>query len=109
MKKWQQLTIAGTLLAMAACGPKSERGTTGANRKVSVGIQVSPAMTLVMVAKDAGFFEKQHLDVELRQFTAGKFALQAFLGGSIDFSVSGDVPVCLAALQGNQIRVVTSG
>jgi ABC-type nitrate/sulfonate/bicarbonate transport system substrate-binding protein len=76
-------------------------------RKVTVGIQVSPAMTLLMVAKDEGFFSRQGLDVELKEFTAGKFALQAFLGGSIDFAVSGDVPVCLAGLQGNQIRVVT--
>ena len=40
--------------------------------KVSIGIQVSPAMLLLMVAKDQGFFEQQGLDVELKQFTAGK-------------------------------------
>jgi ABC-type nitrate/sulfonate/bicarbonate transport system substrate-binding protein len=107
MKNWVQLATVGMLLVLAGCSQKNERVTAEPNRKVSIGIQVSPAMTLIMVAKDAGFFEKQHLDVELKQFTAGKFALQAFLGGSIDFSVSGDVPVCLAALQGNQIRVVT--
>lgn len=74
---------------------------------ITLGIQVSPAMTLVMVAKDKGFFRKEGLDVELKQFTAGKFALQAFLSRSIDYAVSGEVPVCLAALQGNEIRVVT--
>ena len=74
--------------------------------KVTIGIQVSPAMTLIMVAKDKGFFSKEGLDVELKQFTAGKFALQAFLGGSVDFAVSGEVPVALATLQGNQIRIV---
>jgi NitT/TauT family transport system substrate-binding protein len=63
-------------------------------------------MTLVMVAKDKGFFLEEGADVELKEFTAGKFALQAFLSGSIDFAVSGEVPVCLATLQGNQIRVV---
>jgi ABC-type nitrate/sulfonate/bicarbonate transport system substrate-binding protein len=64
-------------------------------------------MTLVMVAKDGGFFQKEGLDVELKQFTAGKFALQAFLSGAIDYAVSGEVPVALATLQGNQTRVVT--
>jgi len=64
-------------------------------------------MTLVMVAKDEGFFLQQGLDVELKEFTAGKFALQSFLSGAVDFAVSGDVPVCLAALQGNQTRVIT--
>ncbi len=72
---------------------------------VTVGIQTSPAMALVMVAKDKGFFEEEGLNVELKEFTAGKFALEAFLGGSLDFSISGDVPVTLASLQGNKFVV----
>lgn len=81
------------------------RPTTAA-KKVTIGIQTSPAMATVMVAKDKGMFAAEGLDVELQQFTAGKFALQAFVGKSLDFSVSGEVPVCLASLQGNDIRVV---
>lgn len=72
---------------------------------VTVGIQTSPAMALVMVAKDKGFFEKQGLDVELKEFAAGKDALAAFLGGSLDFSISGDVPVTLSTLAGNKFVV----
>lgn len=74
--------------------------------KVSLGIQVSPAMCLAMVAKDRGCFRAEGLDVELKQFTAGKFALQAFLAQGVDFAIAGDVPVCLAAAQGNSLRVV---
>lgn len=76
------------------------------NTKLSVGIQVSPAMTLVMVAKDKGFFERAGVDVEIVEFTAGKFALQAFLGGSLDIAISGEVPVALSILQGNKFRVL---
>ncbi len=72
---------------------------------VTIGIQTSPAMALVMVAKDKGFFEKQGLDVELKQFAAGKDALAAFIGGSLDFSISGDVPALLATLQGNKFVI----
>lgn len=74
-------------------------------KHVTIGIQTSPAMALVMVAKDKGFFEKQGLDVELKQFAAGKDALAAFIGGSLDFSISGDVPALLATLQGNRFVV----
>lgn len=74
--------------------------------KLTVGIQVSPAMTLVMVAKDKGFFDSEGVDVEIKEFTAGKFALQAFLGGSLDVAVAGEVPVALSTLQGNKFRVV---
>ena len=75
--------------------------------KISIGIQTSPAMALIMVAKDRGCFDKVGIDVELKEFTAGKFALQAFLGGSIDFAVAGEVPVTLANLQGNRVHVVS--
>lgn len=94
------------LLTLAGCSKKSEESTPKPVRKVTIGIQVSPAMTLVMVAKDKNFFLEEGVDVEIKEFTAGKFALQAFLSGSIDFAVSGEVPVSLATLQGNQIRVV---
>ncbi len=62
-------------------------------------------MAVVMVAKDKGFFDSQQLDVELKEFTAGKFALEAFLAGSLDYAVSGDVPVTLASLQGHRFIV----
>lgn len=76
------------------------------NSKITIGIQVSPAMILPMVAKDKGFFAEEGVEVELKEFTAGKFALQAFLSGSIDFAISGEVPVVLATLQGNKIIVL---
>ena len=77
-----------------------------AKKTFTMGIQVSPAMTLVMVAKEKGLFKKEGVNVEIKEFTAGKFALQAFLSGSIDFAVSGEVPVALATLQGNEVVVV---
>lgn len=102
------LRILATLILIAFPGCKKAASPNGMlNAKVTIGIQVSPAMTLVMVAKDKGFFSDEGLDVEIKEFTAGKFALQAFLSRSIDFCVSGEVPVCLASLQGNKIRVVS--
>jgi len=92
-------------LLLSGCS-KRPKGSTNSRPKVSIGIQVSPAMTLLMVAKDKGFFEQQGLDVELKEFTAGKFALQAFFSNSVDYAVTGEVPVALAALQGNQARIV---
>ncbi len=74
---------------------------------VTVGIQLSPAMALLMVAKDQNFFEDEGLNVELKAFTAGKFALQAFLGGSLDIAVPGDVPTTLAQLQGSRFVILS--
>jgi ABC-type nitrate/sulfonate/bicarbonate transport system substrate-binding protein len=99
------LIALSSLIALAGC-QSSLTGTAPAQLKhVSIGIQTSPPMALVMIAKDKGLFEKEGLDVELKQFTAGKFALEAFLAGSLDFSISGDVPAALASLQGHKFVV----
>jgi len=72
----------------------------------TIGIQASPAMALIMVAKQAGCFDAAGIDVDLRPFAAGKFALHEFLNGQIDFAVAGEVPVTLATLHGHEISVV---
>lgn len=94
------------LVVGGGCGKGVEQTPEKVLPKLKVGIQVSPAMTLVMVAEDAGFFDKAGVDVEIVEFTAGKFALQAFLGGSLDIAISGEVPVTLSTLQGNKFRVL---
>jgi NitT/TauT family transport system substrate-binding protein len=63
-------------------------------------------MALVMVAKDEGLFERHGVNATLEGFTAGKFALQAFLGGSLDFAVAGEVPATLATLQGSRFTIL---
>lgn len=96
------------LCSLIGCGEKGrvETPQLATKPKLSVGFQVSPAMALLMVAKDLGHFERAGVEVELKEFTAGKFALQAFLGGSLDIAISGEVPVTLATLQGNNFRVI---
>ena len=97
------------LLLVIICLPvltTSCRTDNAAKPKVTIGIQMSPAMALVMVAKDRGCFDEAGVDVELKPFSAGKFALQAFLGNSLDFAVAGEVPVTLATNQGNRLAIL---
>ncbi len=107
---WLILTVTFFCVALISngCGKSSdvEDKIEKTLPKLTVGIQVSPAMTLVMVAEGKGFFDKAGVDVEIKEFTAGKFALQAFLGGSLDIAISGEVPVTLSTLQGNKFRVL---
>lgn len=102
MRLCLSVTISFLCLTLAAC-----QGSVVPSESphVTIGIQTSPAMALVMVAKDEGLFEAQGLDVELKEFTAGKFAMEAFLAGSLDFAISGDVPAALAAMQGHRFVV----
>jgi NitT/TauT family transport system substrate-binding protein len=68
-----------------------------------IGYQTSPAMALVMIAEAKDMANgKANAKVVWQHFQAGKFALQAFLGGSLDVAVVGDVPIGLALLQGQK-------
>lgn len=121
MKRWLRtrrvidVCVLSILLVIAGCREREpaavNQPTEAAHKQdlptLTVGIQVSPAMALVMVAKDKGFFDKAGVNVQIKEFTAGKFALQAFLGGSLDVAISGEVPVTLSILQGNRFRVIT--
>lgn len=101
------LVVALSTCAALYFSRNNNQNNVASQRSIKIGIQMSPAMAVVMVADDRGFFEKSGVHVEIVPFTAGKFALQAQLAGSIDYSVSGEVPTCLAVLQGNRINVVS--
>jgi NitT/TauT family transport system substrate-binding protein len=110
MNKRLLLPLVGLLILLGIVSiPFWKRGAPEAPgqaaAQVTMGIQTSPAMALVMVAKDEGLFQREGVDVQLKQFSAGKFALQAMLGRSIDFAIAGEVPVGLAVMQGNPVRV----
>jgi len=89
-----------------SCNKEQEGDKINAASTLSVGFQNSPSMALLMVAQEKNFFVSRGVNVEMKEFTAGKFALQAFLGGSLDIAISGEVPVALSILQGNQFKVI---
>lgn len=105
MSYTKPLLLATLCLSLVACQGSVVGNVPVDKERVTIGIQTSPAMALVMVAKDKGFFEAHGLDVELKEFTAGKFALEAFLGGSLDYGISGEVPVALSSLQGHRFII----
>lgn len=74
---------------------------------IRIGFQNTPASALVQVADEKGLFEKNGVTVKLEEFTAGKFALQAMLAGSVELSTPAEIPVMLAKMQGNELYVLT--
>ena len=71
MRRITPIVLSALCLSLVAC-QESLVGSVPP-KQVTIGIQTSPAMALVMVARDKGLFQAQGLDVELKEFTAGKF------------------------------------
>jgi taurine transport system substrate-binding protein len=69
-----------------------------------------PTAETYVVAKANGFFEQYAEDVgatvEYSEFAAGKDAINAIIGNSIDFTCLGSSPIMAAAAQGLDLRLV---
>ncbi len=73
---------------------------------VRLGLQTQPMIGLVKIAIEEKFFEKEGLNVEVKEFTAGKLALQALIGGSLDLVTPAEFPVTLATLNGEELSIL---
>jgi NitT/TauT family transport system substrate-binding protein len=113
MKLRYVIILVAVVLIVALTGvlyfssPSVTGRVVASQKTLKIGMQIGPASTILMVAKEKGFFEKEGVNVELEGFTAGKFALQAFLAGSLDLAASGEIPVMLSSMQGNKFYVIT--
>ena len=103
------------IIAISGCTTNGQNSSglvvasdVGQAQKLKIGIQASPSTTLVIVADEKGFFKDENLNIELVEFSAGKFAFQAFLAKQLDFAAFGDVPVVLALINGNNDFYVLS-
>jgi NitT/TauT family transport system substrate-binding protein len=59
-------------------------------------------------AEAQGDFEAQGLDVTLLPHSSGKTALQAVLNGRADLATTADLPVVMAALEGQPVTVIVT-
>ena len=78
-------------------------------QELAIGIQNSPSNALVIIADKKGFFDSTKVKVNVKEFSAGKLALQALLGQSndLDVAVSAETPVVLSTLGGNKLKVIS--
>ena len=61
-------------------------------RPMQIVLGTTPQFTNVIIGLTKGFYEKEGLPVDIRYFTSGSAATQAFRAGNGDVVVSGDLP-----------------
>jgi NitT/TauT family transport system substrate-binding protein len=74
-----------------------------AAEQVRLAQNLAPISSLAIIAKEKGFFEKQGLDVTVSNFTSGRQALEAVLGGGADFATTAEAPVTAATFAKQKI------
>lgn len=75
-------------------------------QKVKLAQNLSPISGVTIIAKNKNFFEKAGLDVQVVNFTSGKQALEATLGGGTDIATTAEAPVTAAAMAKQPIAFI---
>ena len=69
---------------------------------------ISGAMVPLWVAQDYGYFRRHGLDVQLLYIGGGSIAMQALIGGDVQFVRLGANPVVQASLRGVSIKMIAN-
>lgn len=68
---------------------------------------LSPISGVTIVAKEMKLFEKYGLDVVVSNFTSGRLALEATIGGGADIATTAEAPVTAASMAMQKIAFLT--
>lgn len=79
-----------------------------ANEKVTVGLFYGDTNALMYIAKDKGFFIKNNLEVTLKPYPAGKFAIQDMLYKKLDYAISTEFVPVKISLKRNDLNVIAT-
>ncbi|HEY1905279.1 MAG TPA: NrtA/SsuA/CpmA family ABC transporter substrate-binding protein [Myxococcaceae bacterium] len=90
-------------LLLAGCEQPPETELT-----LRVGYPDLPSTLLLYVAQDARLFAAEHLRVEAKVYPSGREALAAAVSGDVDAAVVYSTPLVLAAMQGEDLVVLTT-
>lgn len=120
--KWWNKAVVGLLalaVFLAGCGgakstggsgTQGENGAPAAQTQEKVKLKVGYLNVMddaqAMLAKDAGFYEKHGLDVELQLFDSGTDLIKALVGGQLQAGVLGFTNAVTWADKGADIKVV---
>ena len=77
--------------------------SVSAQEKVRLAQNLSPISGVTIVAKQQKLFEKHGLDVSVSNFTSGRQALEAVLGGGADIATTAEAPVTAAVMAKQKI------
>ena len=103
------ITFIGVIgISIVSCqrGPQKP---TGPPEKVIIGISATSLLpSLIHIAKKNGYFLEEGIDMEIKGYPAGKFALAATFNGEIDMCTVADPPIVLNSFKRNDFAVFST-
>lgn len=92
---WTAAISAVLILTVGACFLASCKRSESPEikEKIRLGASKSFLSVPVYIAKEKGYFAKEGLDIEVKEYGSGKAATQALFAGEVDISTVADMPV----------------
>ncbi len=99
------LIIAILIFGILISGCAKEEKYTGPVEKVTLAGYAGETAALIYVAENQGFFEKNGLDVTIKDYASGKAAADALIAGEADISTSADFVFVSNSFEHPDLRV----
>jgi len=92
-----------SILLVITCSPNTQKHY----EKIVIGVETVPHASLVWIAENRNYFQKEGLNVEIREFESGRTALQRMLtGGDIDIVTAAQTPVISHSFMRNDYAII---
>ena len=98
--------VMALVIGISVGGCRQKPGEPEQFEKVSIGISNQSLLSsLVIIAKEKDYFLEEGIDVELRGYVAGKFALEGLFKDEVDVSTVADMPIVTNSFDRNDFAI----
>ena len=87
---------------------KITKGFTGNSGPITIGVEQSPLLALVMIAEDQGFFSKHGVDVMAKYYASGKLALNGMFSGGVELATPAGTPIIFSSFERSDFSIVAT-
>jgi len=84
------------------------KGFTGIREPITIGVEQSPLLALIMIAEDQGFFSKQGVDVKVKYYASGKLALNGMFSGEVELATPAETPIVFSSFERMDFSIVAT-
>ncbi len=84
------------------------KGFTDNRGAITIGVDRSPLLALVMIAEDQGFFSKRGVDVTVKYYASGKLALDGMFSGEVELATPAGTPIVFSSFERIDFTIIAT-
>jgi sulfonate transport system substrate-binding protein len=102
LKKWYVSLFLSIVLFTAT------EGFTGIGGPITIGVEQSPLLALMMIAEDQGFFSQQGVNVKVKYYASGKLALDGMFAKEVELATPAETPIVFSSFERIHFSIIAT-